>query len=128
MKILWLQRRVCVGLWLVIAAMPAWAQRHRDPFTPPEIDQIRDASWEPEQRLSLYVKFARARLVGLHADCRSSDTLRRCRQRLRCYCNAQRRNPFKPQTAAIHASHVHLLQLSRKIAQSPAAVCRFTSK
>lgn len=43
----------------------ATAQRHRDPFTKAEIDQIRDASWEPQQRLSLYVKFARERLVGL---------------------------------------------------------------
>jgi hypothetical protein len=41
------------------------AQRHRDPFTPAEIDQIRDASWEPQQRLALYMKFARARLVSL---------------------------------------------------------------
>jgi hypothetical protein len=53
-----------LGLFLLMAAM-AMAQRHRDPFTQPEIDQIRDASWEPEQRLSLYVKFARARLVAL---------------------------------------------------------------
>jgi len=56
--------RAGLGLVLLVAAM-ALAQRHRDPFTPPEIDQIRDASWEPEQRLSLYVKFARARLVAL---------------------------------------------------------------
>jgi hypothetical protein len=56
--------RTCVGLLLLIAAA-ASAQRHRDPFTQPEIDQIRDASWEPELRLSLYVKFARARLVAL---------------------------------------------------------------
>jgi len=48
----------------MVAAL-APAQRHRDPFTQPEIDQIRDASWEPQQRLSLYVKFARARLVAL---------------------------------------------------------------
>jgi hypothetical protein len=53
-----------LGLFLLTSAI-AVAQRHRDPFTPLEIDQIRDASWEPEQRLSLYVKFARARLVGL---------------------------------------------------------------
>jgi len=52
------------GLLLLMAAM-AVAQRHRDPFTQPEIDQIRDASWEPQQRLSLYVKFARDRLVAL---------------------------------------------------------------
>jgi hypothetical protein len=53
-----------LGLFLLLAAM-AVAQRHRDPFTQPEIDQIRDASWEPQQRLSLYVKFARGRLVTL---------------------------------------------------------------
>jgi hypothetical protein len=51
-------------MFLLLAAA-ASAQRHRDPFTQPEIDQIRDASWEPELRLSLYVKFARARLVAL---------------------------------------------------------------
>jgi len=58
--------RLCagLGLFLMVAAL-APAQRHRDPFTQPEIDQIRDASWEPQQRLSLYVKFARARLVAL---------------------------------------------------------------
>ncbi len=48
---------------LVAVASPA--QRHRDPFTPSEVDQIRDTSWEPLQRLALYVKFARARLIGL---------------------------------------------------------------
>jgi hypothetical protein len=53
----------CLGLFFLIAA--AGAQRHRDPFTQAEIDQIRDASWEPQQRLSLYVTFARARLVAL---------------------------------------------------------------
>jgi hypothetical protein len=41
------------------------AQRHREPLTQPEIDQIRDASWEPKQRLTLYVQFARVRLVKL---------------------------------------------------------------
>src|SRR5580700_11187760 len=58
--------RVCagLGLFLMLAALAA-AQRHRDPFTQAEIDQIRDASWEPQQRLSLYVKFARTRLVAL---------------------------------------------------------------
>jgi len=41
------------------------AQRHRDPLTQPEIDQIRDTSWEPQQRLTLYIRFARARLVAM---------------------------------------------------------------
>ena len=55
-----------VGLGLVLALTTAASgQRHHDPFTPSEIDQIRDASWEPQQRLTLYLKFARARLVAL---------------------------------------------------------------
>jgi hypothetical protein len=55
---------ICLGL-LLLPGTATLAQRHRDPFTPPEIDQIRDASWEPQLRLALYVKFARARLVAL---------------------------------------------------------------
>ena len=60
----WVKARIGVGGLLLIATA-ALAQQHRDPFTPPEIDQIRDASWEPQQRLALYVKFARSRLVML---------------------------------------------------------------
>ena len=56
-------RLLMFGVLALAAA--AFAQRHRDPLTQPEIDQIRDASWEPKQRLTLYVEFARARLVKL---------------------------------------------------------------
>jgi hypothetical protein len=55
---------VCLGVFLLTGTASS-AQRHRDPFTQAEIDQIRDTSWDPQQRLTLYVKFARARLVGL---------------------------------------------------------------
>jgi len=58
----WFRGRIYFAL-LMLAALAASAQRHRDPFSQAEIDQIRDASWEPQQRLSLYVQFARARLV-----------------------------------------------------------------
>lgn len=46
-------------------AVTSLGQRHRDPLTQPEIEKIRDTSWEPKQRLPLYVEFARARLVKL---------------------------------------------------------------
>ena len=55
----------CALLALLLCARMGLAQRHRDPLTQPEIDQIRDASWEPQQRLALYVQFARARLAKL---------------------------------------------------------------
>jgi Arc/MetJ-type ribon-helix-helix transcriptional regulator len=59
--------RVPVVCLVVIAALlaSAGAQRRRDPLNQLEIDQLRDMSWDPEQRLKLYVKFARARLEAL---------------------------------------------------------------
>lgn len=51
--------------WMAFASITATSQQHRDPFTQTEIDQIRDVSWEPQQRLALYVKFARERLTAL---------------------------------------------------------------
>jgi hypothetical protein len=65
MKISGLRMAACAGVVCLITAAAAHAQRHRDPFTQDEIDQIRDTSWEPEQRLSFYVKFARVRLVSI---------------------------------------------------------------
>lgn len=61
------------------------AQRHRDPLTQQEIDQIRDVSWEPQQRLALYVQFARARLVKLEqmrSDPKIKDRPRQTHDRL----------------------------------------------
>ena len=43
---------------------PLWAQRH-DPLNPEEIDQLRDAMLEPDDRLKLYVQFARDRMTKL---------------------------------------------------------------
>ena len=57
--------RWMTGLLLLGMAVPALAQKHHDPLTGTEIDQIRDTSWEPKLRLPLYVQFARARLVKM---------------------------------------------------------------
>ena len=79
MKVHGFRTSTCLGL-LLILGLVAQAQRHRDPFTPPEIDQIRDASWEPQQRLALYIKFARARLVGLEQMRSDPKTKNRAQQ------------------------------------------------
>jgi hypothetical protein len=43
---------------------PARAQRHAD-LAPAEVDQLRDSMMEPDTRLKLYVKFAKARIDAL---------------------------------------------------------------
>jgi len=76
---------VLLGGLTVLAAVTAIAQRHRDPFTSAEIDQIRDVSWEPQQRLALYVKFARQRLVALEqlrSDPKTKDRGRQTHDKL----------------------------------------------
>jgi uncharacterized coiled-coil DUF342 family protein len=55
----------CCFVALALASLSASAQRHRDPLTQPEIDQIRDVSWEPRERLKLYIDFSRVRLVKM---------------------------------------------------------------
>jgi len=64
---------------------PALAQRHRDPLTQSEMDQIRDASWEPRERLALYVQFTRERLVKLEemrSDPKVKDRARQTHDKL----------------------------------------------
>jgi hypothetical protein len=75
----WALTPVYITLWLLATGV-ASAQRHRDPFTRAEIDQIRDASWEPQQRLGLYVKFARDRLVALEQMRSDPKTKNRARE------------------------------------------------
>ncbi len=48
--------------WTACAAAQT---RQRDPLTPAEIDQLRDTAMDPNERLKLFVHFARARLVSL---------------------------------------------------------------
>ena len=41
------------------------AQQKRDPLTEPEVDQLRETAQEPDKRLKLMVKFARARMLAI---------------------------------------------------------------
>ena len=52
-------RRKAALLLTLLAAMPAWADR--DFLTPNEVDQVREVQ-EPNERLRLYVVFARQRV------------------------------------------------------------------
>jgi hypothetical protein len=72
--------RCLAGACLLAAAAASFAQRHRDPLTQPEIDQVRDASWEPQQRLKLYVQFTRDRLVKLEEMRNDPKTKERARK------------------------------------------------
>lgn len=74
----------CLGVAVLLIAS-AWAQRQRDPLTPAEIDELRDAAQEPDQRLKLYLKFSRARLAALEqvrADPKATDRAQQTHDRL----------------------------------------------
>ena len=72
--------RCLVGVCLLALTAAAFAQRRRDPLTQEEIGQVRDASWEPQQRLKLYVQFARDRLVKLEEMRNNPKTTDRARK------------------------------------------------
>ena len=79
--------RTALGLALLLAlplflpvCSPLWAQRRRDPLNPLEIDQLRDAMLDPDQRLKLYVKFSRDRMTKLEQMRGDPKTTDRARQ------------------------------------------------
>ena len=65
---------------ILAGAVPAVAQKHRDPLTQEEIAKVRDTSWEPRLRLPLYVQFARDRLVKLEQMRSDPKATNRARQ------------------------------------------------
>ena len=69
MKVRW---RTALGLAALVTLplllpvrSPLSAQRRRDPLNALEIDQLRDAMLDPDERLKLYVKFSRDRMTKL---------------------------------------------------------------
>lgn len=75
--------RSALGLALLLAVplcSPLWAQRRRDPLNPLEIDQLRDAMLDPDQRLKLYVQFSRDRMTKLEQMRSDPKTTDRGRQ------------------------------------------------
>ena len=81
---LWSRILLCLVPLLLLSAVAA-AQRRRDPLTPVEIDQLRDTAQEGDERLKLYVTFARARLDMLakaRSDPKVTDRGEETRNRL----------------------------------------------
>ena len=74
--------KIILLVLLIALASPtiSSAQRHDDPLTQAEIDQLRDTAVEPELRMKLYVQFARARLVSLEQMRSDPKTTDRARQ------------------------------------------------
>lgn len=63
---------------ILAVSMPLAAQHRigRDPLNPEETDKLRDTAMEPNERLKLYVGFARARMTSLEqvsADQKAKD-------------------------------------------------------
>src|SRR3979490_3562488 len=76
-------RRVCIPVRLIFALLAVntvAAQRRHDPLTPPEINQLRDAMVEPDQRLKLYVTFSRDRMTKLEQMRSDPKTTNRAHQ------------------------------------------------
>jgi uncharacterized coiled-coil DUF342 family protein len=73
-------RLLLVLISLCCAPLALFAQRHRDPLTQAEINQVRDTSWEPKLRLPLYVEFARSRLLKMEEVRNDSKAKDRARQ------------------------------------------------
>jgi hypothetical protein len=64
-----------LGLILLLV-VPLCGQRRHDPLNPLEVDQLRDAMLDPDERLKLYVQFSRDRMVKLEqmrADPKATD-------------------------------------------------------
>jgi hypothetical protein len=66
-------------LWYPLRS-PLAAQGRRDPLNPLEIDQLRDAMLDPEQRLKLYIQFSRDRMTKLEQMRSDPKTTERGRQ------------------------------------------------
>lgn len=75
--------RATLGLALLLVlpfCSPLCAQRRRDPLNPLEIDQLRDAMLDPDERLKLYVKFSRDRMTKLEQMRSDPKTIDRAHQ------------------------------------------------
>jgi len=78
-------RSLGVVLAVVFLLVSGRADKRRDPLNQNEIDQLRDAAQDPEQRLKLFVTFARSRLTVMEqvrSDPKATDRAQRTHDEL----------------------------------------------
>jgi hypothetical protein len=71
-----IQVRIACWTLTLLACSCSWAQHEREPLNPTEIGQLRDAAMDPQQRMRLFIQFARTRLASLEqirADPKAKD-------------------------------------------------------
>ena len=77
--------RLLLASILLLGCMSAAQVRGHDPLTPAEIDQLRDTAMEPNERIKLFTRFARARLAAVlevRNDPKASDRAQTIHDRL----------------------------------------------
>jgi hypothetical protein len=78
--------RVVLPILLLVVASALAQKQKRDPLTNLEIDKLRDTAQQPQERLKLYIEFARARLDKLQqvrSDTKATDRAEQTRDALR---------------------------------------------
>jgi hypothetical protein len=73
---------------LAFLGIAAGQTHHHDPLNDQEIDKLRDTAQEPEERLKLYIEFARTRLDRMqqvHADPKATDRESQTRDALQAF-------------------------------------------
>jgi hypothetical protein len=75
-----IQSALLLAFLLCAAFSQLSAQRRPDPLNPLEIDQLRDAMLDPDERLRLYVQFSRNRMTKLEQMRSNPKTTERGRQ------------------------------------------------
>src|SRR5918996_112423 len=56
-------RAILLFVLIILCAVPALAKR--DPLNKKEVEELRNVTQEPEKRIALLVKFARARMLAI---------------------------------------------------------------
>lgn len=56
---------IAIGLLLLVSFAAAQKGRRHDPLSEKEVDQLREVADQPDERIKLYVKLARARMLAI---------------------------------------------------------------